>query len=84
MRKAIMFNEFTPVPTDCENGALLPDKDSADGLCKAINNFSTGWRVEETTLAGRSYWKVVWLLPSHRVMRTRSRGHGFTSLASWE
>ena len=59
MKRSIKFNEFTPVPTDYENGALLP-KDSADGLCKAINNFSSGWTVEEVKLAGNSYWKVVW------------------------
>jgi hypothetical protein len=49
------------VPTAYENGALLPDKDSAEGLCKGINDLSSGWTVEEVKLAGKSYWKVVWL-----------------------
>ncbi len=61
MKKAIRFSGFTPVPADYESGVLLPDKDSADAICKAINDFSSGWTVEEMKLAGKSYWRVVWL-----------------------
>ena len=61
MKKSIKFNGFTPVPTSYETGALLPNKGSADALSKAINDLSSGWTVEEVTLAGKSYWKVVWL-----------------------
>jgi hypothetical protein len=61
MKRSIRFNGFTPVPTAYENGALLPDKDSAEGLCKGINDLSSGWTVEEVKLVGKSYWKVVWL-----------------------
>jgi hypothetical protein len=61
LKRSIRFNGFTPVPTAYENGALLPDKDSAEGLCKGINDLSSGWTVEEVMLAGKSYWKVVWL-----------------------
>lgn len=63
MKKALKFNGFTPVPTSYESGALLPDKESADALCKAINDLSSGWTVEEhdVKLGGKTYWKVVWL-----------------------
>jgi hypothetical protein len=61
MKKSIRFNGFTPVPTAYETGALLPVKPSADGLCKGINDLSSGWTVEEVKLEGKSYWKVVWL-----------------------
>ena len=61
MKRAISFSGFTPVPGPYESGALLPDRQSADTLCKAINDLSSGWTVEETRLAGKSYWKVVWL-----------------------
>lgn len=61
MKRSIKFNGFTPVPTTYENGALLPDKDSAESLRKAINELSSSWTVEEVKLAGKSYWKVVWL-----------------------
>jgi hypothetical protein len=61
MKRAISFSGFTPVPGPYEAGALLPDRQSADALCKAINDLSSGWTVEETRLAGNSYWKVVWL-----------------------
>jgi len=61
MKKSIKFNGFTPIITTYGNGALLPDKESAEGLCRAINGLSSGWTVEEVKLAGRSYWMVVWL-----------------------
>ena len=63
MKRAISFNGFTPVPSSYEMGALLPDKPSADALCKGINDLSSGWTVEETKLNGNSYWRVVWLGP---------------------
>ena len=61
MKRAIKFNGFTPVLSAYESGALLPDKESVDGLCKAIDDLSSGWTVEEVKLAAKSYWKVVWL-----------------------
>ncbi len=54
MKRAITFNGFTPVPGPYENGALLPDRPSAESLCKAINGLSSGWTVEEAKLAGKS------------------------------
>jgi hypothetical protein len=65
MKRAIRFNGFTPVPGAYETGALLPDKPSADNICKGINDLnlggSSGWTVEELKLEGNSYWRVVWL-----------------------
>jgi len=63
MKRAISFNGFTPVPGLYENGALLPDRQAADSLCKAINDLSSGWTVEERKANGTSYWRVVWLGP---------------------
>lgn len=63
MKRSISFNGFTPVPAPYGNGALLPDRRSAESLCKAINDLSSGWTVEEVQVNGRSYWKVVWDAP---------------------
>jgi hypothetical protein len=63
MKMIIKFSEFTPVPVPYESGgAALPDKASADGLCKRINDLGSGsprWRVEEVKRNGASFWVIV-------------------------
>ena len=62
MKMAIKFSEFTPVPAPYESGAALPDKASADGIFKRINDLGSGaprWRVEEVKLNGKSFWMIV-------------------------
>ena len=63
MKMAIRLSEFAPVPVPYESGGVaLPDKASADGMCKSINALgasSPRWRVEEVILDGKSYWMIV-------------------------
>jgi hypothetical protein len=61
MKRAIKFSEFTPVPVPYESGALLPDEESAIGLCKRINALGSGsqWKVEVVKANGKSYWRIV-------------------------
>lgn len=63
MKRAISLNGFTPIPGPYETGALIPDRKGANALCKAINDLSSGWTIEELKVNGTSYWKVVWLGP---------------------
>ncbi len=61
-KSVIRFSEFTPIAVPYESGgAALPDKPSAEGLCKRINDLagSLRWRVEELKLNGKSYWLIV-------------------------
>ena len=63
MKMAIRLSGFMPVPVPYESGGVaLPDKASADGMCKGINDLGSGpprWRVEEVKLNGKNHWMIV-------------------------
>jgi hypothetical protein len=61
MKRALGFNEFTPVPGPYESGAAFATKEQAQGVCDAINRISEGWTVEELKAGAATWWRVVWL-----------------------
>jgi hypothetical protein len=65
MKMAIKLSEFDPVPVPYETEGItgFPDKQSADGMCKRINDDSSfgsyHWIVQEIERHGKSYWMIV-------------------------
>jgi hypothetical protein len=65
MKLAIKLSEFDPVavPYETKGITAFPEKQSADGMCKRINDDpsfgSYHWLVEELERNGKSYWVIV-------------------------